>query len=154
MDIITALVLVVAITLVIKTANKFLPFSVCALCAGVSGAWVLLTFAILAGFARAEFYLDVITLLMGGTVVGIAYQAERTFGWQGEKSFWTRLAIIIIGFYLAHIAIGALGWTTFIIELVALAVLIYLFFIKKHYGANQPHSQKAAELEEEMKNCC
>ena len=141
-------------TLAIKAVNRFLPFQVCALCAGVSGAWVLLTLAILADFAPPKFYLDVITLLMGGTVVGIAYQAEKTFGWQGEKSFWARFAVIIVGFYLAHIAVGALSWTTFAIELVALAVLIYLFFIRKHDGASQPHSAKAAELEEQMKNCC
>ena len=79
MDIIIALVLVAGITLGVKAANKFLPFSVCAICAGVSGAWVLLSFAILTDLAQAAVYLSVITLLMGGTVVGIAYQAEKKF---------------------------------------------------------------------------
>ncbi|MEK7567183.1 MAG: hypothetical protein AAB527_03570 [Patescibacteria group bacterium] len=155
MDIITALVLVALITLAIKAANKFLPFSVCAFCAGVSGAWVFLSFAVLTGIAPAASYLPVITLLMGGTVVGIAYQAEKKFGWQGEKSFWLKFAIIVGGFYAGHIAAGGLNWITFTLELVALTTLVYLFFIRRSSGANsQIHSAKVAELEEQMKNCC
>lgn len=155
MDIIIALILVAALTMAIKIANKFLPFKICALCAGVSGAWVLLTLAILTGISPAESYLPVITLLMGGTVAGIAYQAERTFGWQGEKSFWLKFAIIVIGFYLAHIAAGALSWPVFVLEIAALTTLIYLFFVRRGAGAElKPHSQRVKELEEKMKNCC
>lgn len=155
MDIIIALILVVAVTFAVKTANKFLPFSVCAICAGVSGAWILLSFIILTGIAPAAFYLPVITLLMGGTVVGIAYQAEKTFSWQGEKSFWLRLAIIIVGFYFAHIAVGALSWPVFVFELILLVVLIYLFFARHNAGATpKQRSAKAMELEEQMKSCC
>lgn len=155
MDIIIALISVAAITLGVKFANRFFPFSVCAICAGVSGAWVLLTLAVLAGLAPEAFYLPVITLLMGGTVVGIAYQAERTFGWSGEKSFWLKFVIIVVGFYFAHIAVGALSWMTFALELAALAVLVYLFFVRRNAGAkNHPPSQKAEELEKALKDCC
>lgn len=155
MDIIIALILVAATTLGVKAVNRFSPFSVCAICVGVSGAWVFLTLAVLAGLAPEAFYLPVITLLMGGTVVGIAYQAERTFGWQGEKSFWLKFVIIVVGFYFAHIAVGALSWMTFAFELAALAVLAYLFFVRKQSsGVNVPDSVKVAELEKQMKDCC
>ncbi len=156
MDIIIALILLVAITLGVKVANKFLPFSICALCAGVSGAWILMTLAVLADFAPVDLYLPVITLLMGGTVAGIAYQAEKKFNWRGEKSFWFRFAVIVAGFYLAHIAIGALSWSTFVIEIVFLTMLVYVFFVRKNSGSEnlKKHSAKAEKLEDELKNCC
>src|SRR3989344_1296003 len=153
MDIIIALVLVAGITLGVKAANKFLPFSVCAICAGVSGAWVLLSFAILTDLAQAAVYLSVITLLMGGTVVGIAYQAEKKFGWQGEKSFWLRFAIIAVGFYAAHVAVGSLSWPVFVFELAVLSALAYLFFVRRDASAG-PHSPEAEKLEKELENCC
>lgn len=156
MDIIIALVLVAGITLGVKAANKFLPFSVCAICAGVSGAWVLLSFAILTDLAQAAVYLSVITLLMGGTVVGIAYQAEKRFGWLGEKSFWFRFGIIAVGFYAAHAAVGSLSWPTFAVEIVFLAALVYVFFVRQNNGGADPkkHSVKAGKLEKELENCC
>ena len=153
MDIIIALVLVAGVTLGVKAANKFLPFSVCAICAGVSGAWVLLSFAILTDLAQAAVYLSVITLLMGGTVVGIAYQAEKKFGWQGEKSFWFRFAIIAVGFYAAHVAVGSLSWPAFVFELAVLSALAYLFFVRRDASAG-PHSLEAGKLEKELENCC
>ena len=154
MDIIIALILVAVITAGVKSVSRFLPFSVCALCAGVSGAWVLLSLAILTGAAPADLYLPVITLLMGGTVVGIAYQAEKKFGWRGEKAFWFRFAIIFVGFYAAHIAVGGFGWSVFTIELFVLATLAYLFFIRQD-GANlKSHSAKVEKLEKELENCC
>ena len=153
MDIIIALILVAVITAGVKSVSRFLPFSPCPLCIGVSGTWVLLSFAILAGFLPRDIYLDVITLLMGGTVVGIAYQAEKKFGWQGEKSFWFRFAIIAVGFYAAHVAVGSLSWPVFVFELAVLSALAYLFFVRRDASAG-PHSPEAEKLEKELENCC
>ena len=154
MDIIIALILVAVTTTGVKAVSRFLPFSVCPLCVGVSVTWFLLTFMVLAGFAPADIYLDVITLLMGGTVVGIAYQAEKKFGWKGEKALWFKFAVIVVGFYLAHIAVGGLGWSVFTIELFVLATLAYLFFIRQD-GANlKSYSAKVEKLEKELENCC
>ncbi|OGZ29451.1 MAG: hypothetical protein A2931_01560 [Candidatus Niyogibacteria bacterium RIFCSPLOWO2_01_FULL_45_48] len=154
MDIIIALILVAIITISVKAVSRFLPFSVCAICMGVSGAWVLLSLAILTGVVPSNLYLDVITLLMGGTVVGIAYQAEKKFGWRGEKAFWSKFAVIVAGFYAAHVAVGGLSWTVFAIELFVLVILAYLFFIRQD-GANlKSHSAKVEKLEKELENCC
>ena len=154
MDIIIALILVAVITAGVKSVSRFLPFSPCPLCIGVSGTWVLLSFAILAGFLPRDIYLDVITLLMGGTVVGVAYQAEKKFRWRGEKAFWSKFAVIVAGFYAAHVAVGGLSWTVFAIELFVLVILAYLFFIRQD-GANlKSHSAKVEKLEKELENCC
>src|SRR3989338_9757147 len=154
MDIIIALILVAVTTTGVKAVSCLLPFSVCPLCVGVSVTWFLLTFMVLAGFAPADIYLDVITLLMGGTVVGIAYQAEKKFGWKGEKALWSKFAVIVAGFYAAHVAVGGLSWTVFAIELFVLVILAYLFFIRQD-GANlKSHSAKVEKLEKELENCC
>ena len=153
MDIIIALILVAVITISVKAVSRFLQLSVCPLCVGVSGTWFLLTFMVLAGFASADIYLDVITLLMGGTVVGIAYQAEKKFGWQGEKALWFKSAIIIVGFYAAHVAVGGLSWTVFTIELFVLATLAYLFFVRGGVVGKE-NSSNVEKLEKELENCC
>jgi len=154
MDIIIVLILLAVITLGVKAANKFLPFFVCALCAGVSGTWVLMTFAILVGLAPADLYLPVVTLLMGGTVAGIAYQAEKKFGWRGERAFWSKFSIIVAGFYAVHIAVGGLGWSVFTIELFILATLAYLFFVRGGGTVGKKNSSNVEKLEKELENCC
>ncbi len=154
MDIIIALILVAGITLVIKAVSRFLHFSVCPICMGVSGSWFLLSFAVLAGFLPADIYLDVIMLLMGGTVVGIAYQAEKKFRWQSEKAFWFKFAIIIVGFYAAHIAVESLSWMTFVFELAVLAALAYLFFVRGVETVGKKNSSNVEKLQKELENCC
>ena len=81
------IILSLVITLAVYFLNRILPFKVCAVCVGISGAWLLATLGILIGFIPLDKYGPPILMLMGGTAVGIAYQGEKRFGF-AKKSAW------------------------------------------------------------------
>ena len=83
-----------------------------------------------------------IALLMGGSVVGIAYQ-RRSFRW--------KIATITIGMPVAFVLITNLTKVTILIELIVLLVIAYKLFVHKD---NSDSKERVHELEEQMKQCC
>ncbi|KKT83314.1 MAG: hypothetical protein UW81_C0021G0018 [Candidatus Giovannonibacteria bacterium GW2011_GWC2_44_9] len=119
---------------------------ICPICAAVAGTWLLLTALVLSGYLNPEIFLPLITLLMGGTVVGVAYQIGKR-----------KPVVISVGMLLAFWAVRILSFKVFILEIAVLAMLAYLLFVKRNGGDKPalPQDSKTRELlEEKMKNCC
>jgi len=138
--------------------NKILPFKVCPICAGVSLTWFWLTVGLLSGWLSVISYQLIVAILMGGTVVGIAYQGEKRFKWAEENIFRFKVPVVILGFILVYLALNNLSWVSFAVEAVILTALVYLFFIspqrKRGINIHERSPGVVEDLEEEMKNCC
>lgn len=131
---------ILVIATITRLANKALPFKICSICAGVSGTWAWLLAGRWLGYP-----IDVVVLglLMGGSVVGIAYQVE--------KRRWKTL-FIPLGFIAAYSLIFS-WWTAFGLMILLLS-LLFLVFVKKPRGFSRKDEKEIAELEEKMKKCC
>ncbi len=147
---------ILVITGLVWLLNKALPFKVCPICAGVSGTWFLLLVGILLGWLSVMSYQLLIAVLMGGTVVGMAYQGEKRMNVAPENFLKFRTAVIVPGFILAYFAFMNISWFTLIIEAVVLMAVTYFFFVLPWVKSTPPagDEQKIAELEEKMKECC
>lgn len=157
MEIIIAIISILLITLAVKLINKALPFKVCPICAGVSLTWFLIIVGTLTGQLTTNNYQLITAILMGGTVVGIAYQGEKRFKWAEENIFRFKVPVVVIGFALVYLALENLSWSSVGIEAALLLILFYFFFISGNKNNNGPAkevSPKVKELEEKMKNCC
>ena len=151
------LILFISITGIVLGLNRFLPFRICPICAGVSSTWLLLTAASLAGYINGEVFQPFILLLMGGSVVGIAYQGEKSLDWAGRNTLVWKLAVIAIGMPLASWAAAGACIKVLSVEVIVLALLTYLFFVKR--GGKTAEEMKAktsgaSKLEEMLKDCC
>lgn len=155
MELIAVLISILAITGLIHYLNRFWPFKVCPVCIGVSGAWLGLSAMILSGRLLIADYQLLIAMLMGGSVVGIAYQGEKRFLWAQESIFRFKVPATIIGLVLAYWALRNLSWLVFGVELAVLGILAYVFFIKPAVKPLPPQEAKrVAELEKQMEKCC
>ena len=147
----TTTISILAITGLLWLLNRILPFKICPICAGVSGTWLWM---LAANFLGYQIDLVIPAMLMGGSVVGIAYQLEkklpaRSASWQ-TSLLWKTL-FIPTGFIAAY-GILAQWWIMFLVALVFLFLASFLFL----FSGNKPSSQKEAvkELEKKMKDCC
>lgn len=153
------ILLIVVITGLVWALNKLLPFKVCPVCAGVSGTWTLLTAAMLSSVLPATSYLLPTAILMGGTVVGIAYQGEKSLQRVRRYPVAWKLAVMAVGFPLVYGAVQYMSWTTFGIELTVLAGVVYLFFVRRGVsgGGHVLHSDDAhnvQRIEKGLEQCC
>ncbi|MDP3762914.1 MAG: hypothetical protein Q8Q97_02475 [bacterium] len=126
---------------------------VCPICAAVAGSWLVLTALILAGALKAEVFLPLVLLLMGGSAVGIAYQGEKSFPWAGRHPLLWKSVSIGAGMSLAFWAARNLSFRVLVLEFLAMAAFAYLFFAREQ-SARPPKSWRTRELEEKMKDCC
>ena len=155
MEMLIALISILAITGAISRLNRFLQFKICPICLGVSGTWLGLSAMVLSGQLPMTDYQLLIAILMGGSVVGIAYQGEKRFIWAQESIFRFKVPATVIGFTLAYLALQNLSWIIFGIEVAVLTALAYLFFIKLERGSESPEElRRVAELEKKMEKCC
>ena len=170
---ITAIILITIISAIFVVLNKSLPFKICPICAGVSGSWLILTAGIVFGHWSGDYKLP-IAMLMGGTVVGIAFQGETKFDWARrdiytwKKNPWSKFLssnssvflwfwkapVVILGMPIAYWLFKNMGSTTLVVEVILLALIIYAFFIKSSRSDKHADGGRVAELEKKMKNCC
>lgn len=150
---ITAILLVLVITVIVVALNKSLPFKVCPICAGISGSWLILTAGILLARWSGDYKLP-IAMLMGGTVVGIAFQGEAKFEWAKKGIYMWKAPVIILGMPVAYWLFKNMSLMTLAVEIAALAILMYSFFIRSHNISKHENDKHITELENKMKNCC
>lgn len=137
------------ITLVAWLANKILPFTVCPICAGVFLTWIGLVSAHLLGY---QIDLVIPALLMGGSVVGIAYQLEKKFrGYSAGTLLLWKAFFMTVGFVATYGVLKKL-WIVSVPALAAL-LLVSLLFLSAH---RVPRTQENTtdEIEKKMKDCC
>ncbi len=137
---------ILAITTLAHFAKRILPFKVCPICAGVFLTWVGLFGARFLGY---QINLVVPALLMGGTVVGIAYQLEKNkFG--GAAPLPWKALFMSAGFAAAYgILFSQLAALAY-----GLAVLLasMLYFLRD--GTSGARKEDIADIEKKMKDCC
>lgn len=153
------ILLIMVITGLVWALNKLLPFKLCPVCAGVSGTWTILTVAMLSGILFPTSYSLPTAILMGGTVVGIAYQGEKSLTWVRRYPVAWKLAVMVVGFPLVYGAVQYMSWITFGIELVALTGVMYLFFIRRGisgtvHPAHPGEAQDVKKIEKGLEQCC
>lgn len=146
--IILATISIWTITFIVWLVNKILPWHVCPICAGVSGTWILMLAGILSGFLPLEDFQLPIGVLMGGSVVGIAYQIDKRL--PAKRSLLWKTLFIPLGFALAQSILLGLWILAGILLVVEVLLLLMFVFWKTH----QTESEKVKFLEEQMKKCC
>ena len=154
MPIVFAVILTLIIVTIVHLFNKILPFRVCPACAGVSLAWFLISFAVWLGWLPFSEYQLVIAILMGGTTVGIASQAEKKFPDFADNIFLFKIPIIFGGFLLAYWGVSSVTLGSLFGEAVILTIAAYVFFIRKGKVNNFGASKTIKKLEKEMEKCC
>ena len=151
---ITAIILVIIITLVFSALNKRLPFKICPICAGVSGSWLLLTAGIVLWRWSGDYKLP-IAMLMGATVAGIAFQGEAKLDWAKKGIYMWKAPVIIFGMPVAYWLFKNMSPWTLAVEVVFLAFLVYYLFVRSHqHSDSHVDDRHVGELEEKMKSCC
>ena len=151
-SILVALVSIWIITVVTWFLNtrSVLPVKFCAICVGVSSTWIWFLAGILFDVLPLASYMPVVAILMGGSVVGIAYQSEKYLKAGKSPLLWKAL-FIPIGFGTVwSVVYFAFGFAILgILMLLAIAgSFLKLPFQKKGDTA------RTADLEERMKDCC
>ena len=98
-------------------------------------------------------------MLMGGSVVGIAYQIEKSLSPNRSPILWKTL-FIPAGFVAVYSVISLAvspsdpsWWALFIIVTTALVIMALRFTEKPHSGTTK-NDRAVNKLEEKMKNCC
>ncbi len=117
----------------------------CPICVIVAGTWATLLVARSLG---ATVDLALISMLMGGSVVGISYTLSKKL----PETSWTiwKLTSIPIGFVAVYTALTGAWWV--FVGMIVAAIILGLFFFRKKHRA--PASAEARKLEEKMKQCC
>jgi hypothetical protein len=127
--------------------------NICPTCVVVSSLWLALSAGVAWDYLALSIYLVPIALLMGGTVVGIAYLGEKKCHWAAQnQSLWKAL-VIAGGMILAYVLLMNLSKFVVIVEFVILLVIAYFLFSKGLSFADSG-SKRITEIEEKMEHCC
>ena len=146
MTILISIASILSITLLVFWVNrlKLVPITVCPVCAGVSGTWLWMLAAYYLQFSLPEW---VLTMLMGGSVVGIAYTLEKKIPSGKSLLLWKTL-FIPAGFATVY-GIVFVQWKALIPAVLAIGFTVLYFFSRD--GKN---NKKVDYLEEKLKDCC
>ncbi|MDO8633185.1 MAG: hypothetical protein Q7K38_01415 [Candidatus Wildermuthbacteria bacterium] len=137
---------ILAITGFVWLLNRITPYKVCPICAGVSGTWLFMLGARFLGYSIDP---TILAMLLGASVVGIAYALEKKLPQNRSKLLW-KVLFIPAGFAAAY-ALVQTQWFLFAGMLALLLLFSYAFL----RAAKQKEISKNVEnLEEKMKQCC
>jgi hypothetical protein len=150
MSIIIAIISILFITGIVGLFNRILRFKICPVCAGVSGTWLWMLIGMSLGQLPITNYQLPVSILMGGSVVGIAYQIEKRLPSNRSPLLW-KILFVPAGFAAVYSAVN-FRWPVFGALVIYLGIIAYWFWrpSQKHQG----ESRKTRELEEKMKKCC
>ncbi len=143
-----AIISILAITGLVWLLNRILPFKICPICAGVSGTWLWM---IAAKFLGYEIDLVIPAMLMGGSVVGIAYQVEKRLSDNYSPLLWKTL-FIPVGFVAVYGVISS-RWLLFTVA-ASILILMVLIFMRRQNSSAVKNEEAIEELKKKMKNCC
>ncbi|HEY4476916.1 MAG TPA: hypothetical protein VJB69_02990 [Candidatus Paceibacterota bacterium] len=146
---IIAIISILILTGLVRLINRFLPLSLCPICAGVSGTWAWL---LIAHWLAYRIDLTIPALLMGGTVVGSMSKLERFV----EPKFvlvW-KTTFTSLGFLVAYSLL--VGKWLILAGGMTLALIVTLVFKirESEPGRGNQESKQAEELRKKMENCC
>ena len=138
---------ILAITGFAWLAGKILPFRVCPVCVGVAGTWIWMLAAQLAGFAPDA---SMLAILLGGSVVGMAYQLEKHLP-QGRSPLLWKTLLLPTGFAAAY-GLAVAHWSLLAMAVAALLFVAAVFFVPRSHA--EKNSAAVEKLEQDMKKCC
>lgn len=138
---------ILAIAGVAWAASRLLRIPLCPICTGVAGTWLWMIVARHSGFAVDAVMLST---LLGGSVVGIAYLLKRRLAGACSPLLWKTL-FIPAGFAAAY-GLAVAQWVLLALALVVLFPLTAYFLLSR--GPTKTSSSAVQKLESEMKNCC
>ncbi|MBI2409628.1 hypothetical protein HYV30_01125 [Candidatus Kaiserbacteria bacterium] len=142
MEIVIVIASILAIALLAWAVNRISSFPICPICAGVAGTWLAMLALRFAGYAVP---VTLMAMLIGGSVVGIAYQLERRV----SKPRLFKALAIPAGF-VAGYGIVAEEWLLAFLAGLA-AILITGIFLEK---SSSPAAKKRGQLLRELADCC
>ena len=150
-SILVALASLWIITVVTWSLNKrnVLPVKFCAICVGVSSTWIWLLAGILFGVLPLASYMPVVAILMGGSVVGIAYQSEKYLKGGRSPLLWKAL-FIPVGFG----TVWSVVYFAFGFAILGILVLLAVVGSFLEFPFMKENKTRTADLEERMKDCC
>lgn len=149
MNLFIAIISIFSLAFVAVVLNKIIRRNlVCPICAGVSGTWLWMLAARALGYG-----IDVLIagILMGGSVVGIAYQIDKRLT-DMTKSVIFKMLFIPAGFSAVYGVLSA-WWGVAGIAL-ACAVVVGMVFGLGSRGGKPDSSSRVSELEAKMDKCC
>ncbi len=159
MLIIIVTISILGISAIAWFANRILPIRVCPVCAGVAGTWLGLLAVHFAGY-RID--LAVPAILMGGSVVGIAFQLEQKLPAESAGSdgivgaswrtplLW-KMLFVPAGFIAAYSVLEE--WWGVLLIMLAYLALLSLFFLSGRKD-QKPRDRTLGELKRKMQKCC
>ncbi len=145
--VVTTIASILAIAGLAWAAGRVLRLPLCPICAGVTGTWSWMLIARHFGIAVDA---SMLATLLGGSVVGIAYQLERRLAGARSPLLWKTL-FIPAGFAAAY-GLAVAHWALLATALVVLVLLAAYFLWPR--GNATTSSTTVQELERKMKNCC
>lgn len=131
--------------------NKTLSTRVCPICAGVSLTWLWMLAGMSFGWLAVASYQLLTAVLMGGSVVGVAYQTEKFLHASRSTLLWKTI-FIPTGFAAVY-SLVSFWWTGFIVATVLMQVFAFKFMMPRR-SIRGPKSKKVEELTRKMKDCC
>lgn len=138
---------ILAIAGLVWAAGRALRVPLCPICSGVAGTWLWMLVARHYGVAVDA---AMLSTLLGGSAVGVAYQLEKRLAGDRSQLLWKTL-FIPAGFVAAY-ALAMAQWALLAAALVAM-LLLSAYFLWPH--ASAPTTSSAVQdLENKMKNCC
>ena len=148
MEIFITTTLIVGITLIVWGFSRLTTIAVCPICAGISGTWLILLSASMFGVAVD---LRIPAILMGGSVVGIAYQLEKRLR-EGRSALLFKALFMPAGF----LAVYAILLSHWMLAIVALTALLAIALTYREGAGKKSDATKGQveELERKMKDCC
>lgn len=126
--------------------NRFLGVRICPVCAGVSGTWLWMLAATAMGI---DIDLMVLALLMGGSVVGIAYQAGQYL--KSSRLMLWKIVFIPFGFALSYSILNSQWFAASILLLILGGATVFFVGILFRPRSSE---KKVEELEKKMEDCC
>ncbi|HCR52607.1 TPA: hypothetical protein DIV48_03130 [Candidatus Kaiserbacteria bacterium] len=144
MIILATLISILGVTALVWLASRFLPLTVCPICAGVFLTWVGLLVAYLLDYPIPQL---IPALLMGGSVVGVTSLMEKRFtGPAGTLLTW-KTFFIVAGFLAAYAVLERL-WGVFVGAAAFLIVISFVLLMSSNRAG------AAVDIEKQMKDCC
>lgn len=125
--------------------GRLFGFRPCAICAAVSITWLAL---LPLWFLGKEVDLLVVALLVGGSIVGLMYRAEKKLGSGGY--FWLlRLLLIVGGISAVYLFLREVWLWFIIVSFVFIFLLLWVYLAS--FNKKQPGS---GELQKKLEHCC
>lgn len=147
MWILTAIVSILLVAALAFAVRRIFGLKICPICAGVSVTWLWMLVVLALGLPVET---PVVAMLMGGSVVGIAYQLEKRLP-SGRSSVLWKTSFMPLGFAAAYWLVN-FDWRPLAAALGAIAVLVVLFFAP--WSKRHVDSRSVRALEDKMKDCC